>query len=201
MRLMMFPIYEYQEEKAGEVIGDDGEPPVYIVDDITSEALFKLMSENNERMSVISAEGGIFGIMAGRYNSNSNGNIDVYLKGHAGDPCSNHRIGRKSQSMDAPCLTMSLAVQRDIIKEVLKYEELKVRMKEVIKYVSLVNKIPNLSKVIRIDEMETIEDAKSFLEKEFNCDIIVKNSDERGIYDPMKKGGQSIPLKPAIYVE
>ena len=118
MRLMMFPIYEYQEEKAGEVIGDDGEPPVYIVDDITSEALFKLMSENNERMSVISAEGGIFGIMAGRYNSNSNGNIDVYLKGHAGDPCSNHRIGRKSQSMDAPCLTMSLAVQRDIIKEI-----------------------------------------------------------------------------------
>ena len=91
--------------------------------------------------------------------------------------------------------------QKGIIKEVLKYEELKVRMKEVIKYVSLVNKIPNLSKVIRIDEMETIEDAKSFLEKEFNCDIIVKNSDERGIYDPMKKGGQSIPLKPAIYVE
>ena len=117
MRLMTFPIYEYQEEKTKGTIRDDN-PPVYIVDDITSEALFKLMSENNERMSVISAEGGVFGIMAGRYNSNGNGNIDVYLKGHAGDPCSNHRIGRKSQSMDSPCLTISLAVQRDIIKEI-----------------------------------------------------------------------------------
>lgn len=118
MNLMMAPIYEYQKEKAGEVIGDDDEPPVYIVDDITSEALFKLMSENGERMSVISAEGGIFGIMAGRYNANGNGNIDVYLKGHAGDPCSNHRIGRKSQSMDSPSLTICLAVQQDIVREI-----------------------------------------------------------------------------------
>ena len=118
MNLMMSPVYEYQKQKAGEVVGDDEEPPVYIVDDITSEALFKVMSENNERMSVISAEGGIFGIMAGRYNGNGNGNIDVYLKGHAGDPCSNHRIGRKSQSMDAPSLTICLAVQQDIIREI-----------------------------------------------------------------------------------
>jgi hypothetical protein len=56
--------------------------------------------------------------MAGRYSGNGNGNIDVYLKGHAGDHCSNHRIGRKSQSMDSPSLTISLAVQRDVIKEI-----------------------------------------------------------------------------------
>jgi replicative DNA helicase len=118
MNLMMNPVYEYQKKKAREIRGDDEEPPVYVVDDITSEALFKLMSENNERMSVISAEGGIFAIMAGRYNSNGNGNIDVYLKGHAGDPCSTHRISRESQSMDSPCLTIILAVQRDVIKEI-----------------------------------------------------------------------------------
>ena len=118
MNLMMTPVYDYQKKKAREIMGDEENSPVYVVDDITSEALFKLMSENNERMSVISAEGGVFEIMAGRYNSNGNGNIDVYLKGHAGDQCSNHRIGRKSQSMDSPCLTMSLAVQRDIIKEI-----------------------------------------------------------------------------------
>ena len=118
MNLMMTPIYEYQKRKAREVMGDEDDPPVYVVDDITSEALFKVMSENNERMSVISAEGGVFEVMAGRYNTNGNGNIDVYLKGHAGDPCSNHRISRKSQSMDSPCLTISLAVQRTIIKEI-----------------------------------------------------------------------------------
>ena len=127
MNLMMAPVYEYQREKAGGVVGDDDEPPVYIVDDITSEALFKVMSENNERMSVISAEGGIFGIMAGRYNGNGNGNIDVYLKGHAGDPCSNHRIGRKSQSMDSPSLTICLAVQQEIIREIGRNKQFKGR--------------------------------------------------------------------------
>jgi len=118
MNLMMDPVYEYQKKKVRDIMGDEEDPPVYVVDDITAEALFKLMSENDERMSVISAEGGVFAIMAGRYNSNGNGNIDVYLKGHAGDPCSNHRISRESQSMDSPCLTISLAVQRDIIKEI-----------------------------------------------------------------------------------
>ena len=117
MKLMMSPIYEYQKEMADQVI-DDEELPVYIVDDITSEALFKVMSENNERLSVISAEGGIFGIMAGMYNSNGNGNIDVYLKGHAGDPCSNHRISRGPQSMDSPSLTICLTVQRNIIRDI-----------------------------------------------------------------------------------
>ncbi len=117
MNLMMNPIYKYQKDMIWEVI-DDEDPPVYVVDDITSEALFQVMSENNECMSVISAEGGVFGIMAGRYNGNGKGNIDVYLKGHAGDPCSNHRIGRRSQSMNSPSLTICLAVQRDIIREI-----------------------------------------------------------------------------------
>ena len=118
MNLMMDPVYEYQKKKAREIIGDEEDPPVYVVDDITSEALFKVMTENDERISVISAEGGVFEVMAGRYNSNGNGNIDVYLKGHAGDPCSTHRISRESQSMDSPCLTMCLAVQRNIIKDI-----------------------------------------------------------------------------------
>lgn len=117
MRLIMSPIYEYQEIMKRKTIGDV-EPPIFVVDDITAEALFKVMSENNEQISVISAEGGIFSIMAGRYNASGNGNFDIYLKGHAGDHCSNHRIGRKSQSMDSPSLTMCLTVQRDVIKEI-----------------------------------------------------------------------------------
>jgi putative DNA primase/helicase len=127
MNLMMDPIYEYQKDRAGAVVDDDEEPPVYVVDDITSEALFKLMSENGERMSVISAEGGIFGIMAGMYNAKGNGNIDVYLKGHAGDPCSDHRISRKSQSMSSPALTICLAVQRDIIRDIGKNKQFRGR--------------------------------------------------------------------------
>jgi hypothetical protein len=116
MRIITSPIYEYHEKKKDETL-EDTEPPTYIVDDITTEALGKLMAENEERMSVVSSEGGIFGIMAGRYNEKGS-NFDIYLKGHAGDPWSTHRIGRKSQSMDSPSLTVCLTVQRDVIKEI-----------------------------------------------------------------------------------
>lgn len=92
--------------------------PVFICDDITSEALSSIMSDNNERGSIISSEGGIFEIMNGRYDDRGSGNFDIYLKGHAGDPFSSHRIGREAKSMLSPALTVCLAVQSEIIKEI-----------------------------------------------------------------------------------
>ena len=88
--------------------------PQYIVDDITSEKLGEVMTENNERIGMISAEGGIFGIMSGLY-SDKGSNIDIYLKGHAGDQWSSDRISRERKSMDSPALTVCLAVQPDVI--------------------------------------------------------------------------------------
>jgi len=61
-------------------------------DDITPEQLGNLMAENDGRMAILSAEGGIFDMMAGRY-SNGIPNLDIYLKGHAGDAL---RIERRS---------------------------------------------------------------------------------------------------------
>ncbi len=125
LNLMTKPIYEYQEmnkiesAKGGMYPSDNNiNEPVYVVDDITTEALGKVMAENDERMSVISSEGGIFGIMAGKYNENGGTNFEMYLKGHAGDPWSTHRISRGAQSMDSPSLTMCLAVQPDVIREI-----------------------------------------------------------------------------------
>lgn len=92
--------------------------PVFICDDITSEALSSIMSDNNERGSIISSEGGIFEIMNGRYDDKGSGNFDIYLKGHAGDPFSSHRIGREAKSMLSPALTVCLAVQSEIVKEI-----------------------------------------------------------------------------------
>lgn len=92
--------------------------PFYILDDVTAEALEIHMAENNERMAIFSTEGGIFQNMAGRYNDKRTCNIDIYLKAHAGDPCSTHRVGRGPQTMLAPALTMGLAVQPDVIKEI-----------------------------------------------------------------------------------
>ncbi len=92
-------------------------PPVYLFDNITPEKLGALMAENQERGSIISAEGGIFDIMAGRY-SEGNADLDIFLKAHAGDAWNCHRIGRTSVEMISPALTISLAVQSSVIREI-----------------------------------------------------------------------------------
>ena len=92
--------------------------PIYLIDDVTPEKLGVLMAENNERQAVIAPEGGLFEIMAGRYSNDGIGNIDLFLKAHAGDYWSNHRIGRESETMQAPALSLCLAVQSSVIEEV-----------------------------------------------------------------------------------
>jgi replicative DNA helicase len=100
--------------------------PVFIVDDITPEAMGQLMADNGERMAILSAEGGIFKIISGLY-SNGQANIDLFLKAHAGDFWSNNRIGRESKMMVNPALTLGLAVQPDVIEEIGKNSEFRER--------------------------------------------------------------------------
>ena len=107
LKKMIGPIYRY-----GETI-----PETLIADDITTESLGKLMSENGERMAVISPEGGVFATIAGRYGDKK-GNLDLYLKAHCGDYWSTHRIGRASLTMTTPVLTVCLCVQPDVTKEI-----------------------------------------------------------------------------------
>jgi replicative DNA helicase len=78
--------------------------------DVTPEELASLLHENQGRMAVLSAEGGIFDIMAGRYSAGMP-NIDVYLAGHAGDVIRVDRRGRAPEYVDRPALTIGLAVQ------------------------------------------------------------------------------------------
>jgi len=100
--------------------------PVYLVDDITPEALGQLMADNQERAAILSAEGGIFRIIAGLYH-NGQANFDLFLKGHAGDYWSNNRIGRESKTMEAPALSLGLSVQPDVIDEIGKNSEFRGR--------------------------------------------------------------------------
>jgi hypothetical protein len=85
-------------------------PPRLFTADVTPEKLASLLHENGGRMAVLSAEGGVFDIMAGRYAS-GNPNLDVYLAGHAGDPIRVDRRGRPPEFVDRPALTIGLAVQ------------------------------------------------------------------------------------------
>jgi hypothetical protein len=92
------------------------EIPRFVADDVTQEKLASLMAAQGGRIGVLSAEGGIFGIMAGRYSANrSHANISVYLKGHAGDTLRVDRQGRAPEFIDRPALTLGLAVQPDVI--------------------------------------------------------------------------------------
>ena len=89
--------------------------PRVLADDITPERLGTVMSRNASSAAVISAEGGVFEIMAGRY-SQGTPNFDLYLKGHAADPVRIDRTSKAAESMDDPRLTMALAVQPDVLQ-------------------------------------------------------------------------------------
>ena len=89
-------------------------PLRYIGDDVTPEKLVGLMAEQGERFAIVSAEGGPFDMMAGRYSDVPN--LEIVLKGHAGDPVRVDRIGRASQAMNCPALSYCLAIQPDVVR-------------------------------------------------------------------------------------
>lgn len=84
-----------------------------LVDDTTPEKLVDIMEPQGGCISIVSAEGGVFDIIQGRYDRVAN--FDVYLKGHAGDPISVDRIGRKANYIKSPRLTMILTVQPSVL--------------------------------------------------------------------------------------
>ena len=89
--------------------------PRLLADDATPEAISKLMTEQDGRIAIFSAEGGILETADGRY-SDGVANIDIFLKGHSGDSV---RIDRKNgppQFIPKPCLTLCLDVQPDVIE-------------------------------------------------------------------------------------
>lgn len=100
--------------KAAEIAKYEPVKPLRLfVDDVTSEKLTSVLAENKGRAAVVSAEGGIFDIISGLYSRNVN--IDVFLKGHSGDTIQVDRVGRASESIIHPALTMVLAVQPEVL--------------------------------------------------------------------------------------
>lgn len=92
-----------------------------IADDVTPEALVSLMAANGGKMGVISSEGGIFDIAAGRYSDRAN--MDVFLKAYSGDSIQIDRKGRASESIDHPALTMLLTVQPAVLESIMGNQE------------------------------------------------------------------------------
>jgi hypothetical protein len=89
--------------------------PRLLADDATPEAVAALLAEQNGRLAIASAEGGIFDIIAGRYSDGAP-NLDVYLKGYSGDTLRVDRRSRPPEFVPNPCLTVVLTVQPDVIR-------------------------------------------------------------------------------------
>lgn len=83
------------------------------VDDVTTEKLTAVLADGGGKAAIVSAEGGIFDMLSGIYSKNVN--IDVMLKGHSGDSIRVDRIGRNSESIMNPALTVLLTVQPSVL--------------------------------------------------------------------------------------
>lgn len=84
--------------------------PRIVADDITPEAATSLLADQGGRLAIISSEGGIFDIIAGRY-SNNIPCLDLWLKGHSGDMIRVDRKGRDPEYIKRPALTLGLMLQ------------------------------------------------------------------------------------------
>lgn len=84
-----------------------------LVDDCTQERLTAIMEEQAGCITVTSSEGGLFDMMAGRYDRQAN--LDVYLKAHSGDPISVDRVGRSGNYIPHPHMSMILTVQPSVL--------------------------------------------------------------------------------------
>ncbi|WP_238016006.1 DUF3987 domain-containing protein [Dactylosporangium sp. AC04546] len=91
-------------------------PPQLVADDVTSEQAASLLAEQDGRLAVLSPEGGIFATLAGRYSGTPN--LEVFLKGHAGDMLRVDRRSRPSEHIDKPALTLGLAVQPEVLRDI-----------------------------------------------------------------------------------
>lgn len=85
-----------------------------IADDCTPEALTSLLADNKGRLSIISAEGGIFDMITGKYAKVPS--IDTLLKSHCGDPIRVDRKGRPTEIIEKPTITILLAIQENVLE-------------------------------------------------------------------------------------
>lgn len=101
--------------------------PRLLADDVTPEKLVDMLAAQGGRLTIASAEGRIFEISLGAYSKNGSVSIEPLLKGHSGDPLHVDRIGRPSTYVPHPALSMTLAVQPEVLRMLATKKELRGR--------------------------------------------------------------------------
>lgn len=96
---------------------NEEKPLKLYADDVTPEALISLLARYNGKMAVVSSEGGIFDIAAGRYSDKAN--LDVFTKAYSGDPIRVNRINRPEETVQDPALTLMLMAQPSVLEDIM----------------------------------------------------------------------------------
>lgn len=88
--------------------------PKLIVDDVTPERVSGILADQGGRIAVLSPEGDIFGIMAGRYSAGPP-NIGVYLKAHNAEAV---RVDRQTRSVHVQhaAITIGVTTQPEVMR-------------------------------------------------------------------------------------
>lgn len=86
-----------------------------IADDATPEELGRLLLIQGGRISIISDEGDVFDMMAGKYSSGKP-NIGIYLRAHAGGDVIVDRVGRPDVIVRRAAITFGLCVQPESLQ-------------------------------------------------------------------------------------
>ncbi|TDD67822.1 DUF3987 domain-containing protein [Actinomadura rubrisoli] len=87
--------------------------PRLFSDDATPEVLTSLLAQQGGRMAVLSPEGEVFSIAAGRYSGAPN--FAVLKHGHAGEGMRIDRVGRASETIDSAHVTLGVCTQPDVL--------------------------------------------------------------------------------------
>jgi hypothetical protein len=96
-------------KRINELRGLLNKPRLIISGDITQEMICKVLQENNELLTIKSAEGSeLFSFLNGKYNNDS---IDIYLKAWEGSMYTKLRITKEEVDLKHPLLTLCLFTQ------------------------------------------------------------------------------------------
>ncbi|MEV4245248.1 YfjI family protein [Streptosporangium canum] len=90
--------------------------PRLTADDVVPEQAATILADQGGRLAVLSAEGTFFEIIMGRY-SNGRPNVELCLKGHAGDRLQIDRRTRQ-EFVERPSLTIGLCVQPQMLQDI-----------------------------------------------------------------------------------
>lgn len=120
-----------EERNADKAKGEPDEPqpirPRLFIDDATPEKIGVVLAEQGERITLASDEGTAFQHMCGLYSKNAQPNAGVYLKAHDGGHYVVDRMARASIHLENPLMTVALAVQPTVIRELSKRPDLRGR--------------------------------------------------------------------------